>query len=147
MPWTEAMMDFLADGRWHLRDEVIAVGEVLVSEERALEEMGERSLVSSRERRVSAGRRTVAQQALQGRRRFGAVETRKEGKEIYVRKTGAEGVSIGHLSERVTKLTAELDSLRVLVGVLAAKIGVEDLDSLTSGDITNTVVDAVNGGE
>lgn len=150
-PWTVAMMAVLEDGEWHNREDILMVGAAVVPADRALLEMGERSLTSTPERRVSAGARTVALQALQGRRRFQAVEFSKDGK---VRKSPHEGVAnFGAAVERVAKLEDEVAELRAIVTRISAKLGllVVDAESAPGGDESDAgvvieILDRVNGG-
>lgn len=148
-PWTEAMMKALDDGAWHDREEILLIGAALVPEERAMEEMGSRSLTSTPERRVAAGARTVALQALQGRRRFLAVEfTKDKSTAVSVRKTDHDGVAnFGASVERIARLEEELGALRALVSQIAARVGFEEevLTESSDASVVIDLMDHVNG--
>lgn len=123
MPWTQAMMDALADGEWHDKKEILDIGAALVPADRALEELGSRLETMPSERRIASGAHTVALQSLQGRRRFLAVQIGPDGR---VRKSPHESVAnFGISMERMAKLEMEVADLRVLVAQLVAHTGFE----------------------
>lgn len=140
MDWTATMMAVVEDGQWHDREEVLAAAIEVIPQERALEEIGERSMTMTLEKRARAGARTVALQALQGRRRFGAVEVKKFDDGItYVRRTGSDGRSIGHVAEDLDRLKDEVAALRALVAQMAAHVGFEEQVASGGGNVEELI--------
>lgn len=119
-PWTKAIEEFLSDGEWHTVEETRAVGIALVTEERALHEMGEKQATQSNERRIAVGKRNVAGQSISGMVRFGKAEYGDSRKKV--RLVSDASSSLGVLTVRVNELTETVERLHTLVEALEAQV-------------------------
>lgn len=113
MPWTVAMEEVLADGDWHLIEDVLKIGMEEISSERALVEMKSRSLQSSEETRIGSGRRTLANQTLMSFVRFGTAKYSNDKKRVQ--KTSPKATNPGELVQRVERLEQLCESLMTAV--------------------------------